>query len=74
MNAETTEPPSMGRVITEATIENLEDIWAAKRGLLPADDVRRISVSDALVDTGAILTFCSTCSRPSSALSGSSAV
>jgi len=49
------EPPSMGRVITEATIENLEDLWAAKRGLLPAEDVRRISVSDALVDTGATL-------------------
>ena len=55
MNAETTEPPSMGRVITEATIESLEDLWAAKRGLLPAEDVRRISVSDALVDTGATL-------------------
>jgi len=55
MNAGTMEPQSMGRVITEATIENLEDLWAAKRGLLPAEDVRRISVSDALVDTGATL-------------------
>ena len=55
MNAGTMEPPSMGRVITEATIENLEDLWAAKRGLLPAEDVRRVSVSDALVDTGATL-------------------
>lgn len=55
MNAATLEPPSMGRVITEATIENLEDLWAAKRGLLPAENVRRIYVADALVDTGATL-------------------
>ena len=27
MNAGTMEPPSMGRVITEATIENLEDLF-----------------------------------------------
>ena len=45
----------MGRVLTEATIENLEDLWAAKRGLLSADKVRRITVRDALVDTGATL-------------------
>jgi predicted aspartyl protease len=45
----------MGRVITEATIENLEDLWAVKRGLLTADQARRIVVPDALVDTGATL-------------------
>jgi predicted aspartyl protease len=45
----------MGRVLTEATIENLEDLWAAKRGLLAAEQVRRITVADALVDTGATL-------------------
>ncbi len=45
----------MGRVLTEATIENLEDLWAVKRGLLPPEQVRRISVADALVDTGATL-------------------
>ena len=28
------ETPSMGRVLTEATIENLEDLWAIKRGLM----------------------------------------
>jgi predicted aspartyl protease len=43
----------MGRVLTEATIENMEDLWAARRGLLPPDQVRRITVDDALVDTGA---------------------
>src|SRR3982750_1494198 len=45
----------MGRVLTEATIENFEDLWAVKRGLLAADAVRRIIVPDALVDTGATL-------------------
>jgi hypothetical protein len=45
----------MGRVLTEATIENLEDLWAVKRGLLSADQVRRLVVPDALVDTGATL-------------------
>ena len=46
---------TMGRVLTEATIENLEDLWAVKRGLLPPEQVRRITVADALVDTGATL-------------------
>lgn len=45
----------MGRVLTEATIENLEDLWAVKRGLLAPEQVRRITVADALVDTGATL-------------------
>ncbi len=45
----------MGRVLTEATIENLEDLMLADRGLLPRDQVRRVQVSDALVDTGATL-------------------
>lgn len=45
----------MGRVLTEATIENMEDLWAAKRGLLSADKVRAVTVQDALVDTGATL-------------------
>ncbi len=43
----------VGRVVTEATIESFEDLWAAKRGLLSADQVRRVTVPDALVDTGA---------------------
>jgi len=45
----------MGRVVTEATIENLEDLWAARKGLIPADQVRRVVIPDALVDTGATL-------------------
>ena len=49
------ESQTMGRVLTEATIENMEDLWALKRGLIAEHDVRRIAVSDALVDTGATL-------------------
>jgi predicted aspartyl protease len=49
------ETETMGRVTVEATIENIEDAWAAKRGLIPADQVRRIVVPDALVDTGATM-------------------
>ena len=45
----------MGRVMTEATIENLQDLWDAKRGMMPADQVRRSCVTNALVDTGATL-------------------
>lgn len=49
------EKQEMGRVLTEATIENLKDLWDAERGMIPADRVRRITVADALVDTGATL-------------------
>jgi predicted aspartyl protease len=45
----------MGRVLTEATIESLEDLWAAKRGLINSEQVRRLDLTDALVDTGATL-------------------
>lgn len=45
----------MGRVLTEATIENLEDQWAVNRGLITANEARKITVNDALVDTGATL-------------------
>lgn len=55
MNPELLESNTMGRVVTEATIENLEDLWAARRGLLPGEQVRRLTVSDALVDSGATL-------------------
>ena len=45
----------MGRVLTEATIENLKDKWDVERGLMPPDQARRVVVADALVDTGATL-------------------
>jgi predicted aspartyl protease len=47
------ETETMGRVLTEATIENLRDLWDVERGLLPSDQERRITVTDALADTGA---------------------
>jgi predicted aspartyl protease len=45
----------MGRVLTEATIESLKDLWDCERGMIPAEQVRRITLADALVDTGATL-------------------
>jgi predicted aspartyl protease len=47
------ETAPMGRVLTEATIENLQDLWDVERGLMPADQARKVVVTDALVDTGA---------------------
>jgi predicted aspartyl protease len=46
---------TMGRVTTEATIENQGDLWNVATGKLAEDAVRRITVSDALADTGATL-------------------
>ncbi len=43
----------MGRVLTAATIENLGDLFEVERGSRAPDEVRRIQVDDALVDTGA---------------------
>ena len=49
------ETDAVGRVMTEATIENMEDLWALKRGILADGQVRCVTVGDALVDTGATL-------------------
>jgi predicted aspartyl protease len=46
---------TMGRVLVEATIENLQDVWDAERGMIAEDQVHRITVKDALVDTGATM-------------------
>lgn len=43
----------MERVLVSAEIINLADLILPDKGLLPADQVRRIVVDDALVDTGA---------------------
>ncbi len=43
----------MGKVLVAATVENLDDLFAVGKGLLPADRVRRVDVADALIDTGA---------------------
>lgn len=43
----------MGRVAVTAVIESIEDLYRVRRGELADDQVRRVTVSDALIDTGA---------------------
>ena len=43
----------MGRVLTEVKIENVNDLLNSEQGVLPRDQVRQVTVEDALVDTGA---------------------
>jgi predicted aspartyl protease len=43
----------MGKVLVSATIENVYDLYEAEKGTIPADQVRKLEVADALVDTGA---------------------
>ena len=45
----------MGRVLTEAKIENLKDLWSCEDGLRRPEEVRSITIPDALVNTGATL-------------------
>ena len=45
----------VGRVLTEATLENLYDVFGAERGKIPPSQIRRVTVADALVDTGATM-------------------
>ncbi|HEX8199057.1 MAG TPA: hypothetical protein VF590_01115 [Isosphaeraceae bacterium] len=47
------ETPTLGKVLVAATIESLDDLVLANKGFLPADQVRRVDVTDALVDAGA---------------------
>ena len=47
------EGTTMGKVLVSAKIENLEDLFGAKKGLIGPQEVRAITVPDALVDTGA---------------------
>lgn len=47
------ETATMGKVLVSATVENLEDLFLVEQGRLPGDQVRRVEVADALVDTGA---------------------
>ena len=43
----------MGRVVVNARIENVFDVYAALQGKLTPTEVRAVDVPDALVDTGA---------------------
>ena len=47
------ETTTMGKVLVTAKIENLEDLYKVNQGLLADDQVRRIEVHDAVIDTGA---------------------
>jgi len=47
------ETATMGRVLVAARLENLEDVYKTAQGALPADQVRAVDVTDALIDTGA---------------------
>ena len=49
------ETATMGRVLAEATIENLGDLWGVEKGFVKPEEVRRVTVQDALVDTGSTL-------------------
>jgi clan AA aspartic protease len=48
-----TETATMGKVLVTAKIENLDDLFSAKKGLIPPEAIRSVEVTDALVDTGA---------------------
>jgi len=47
------ESGTMGIVLVSARIENLYDVKDAEKGLITSDQVRRVEVNDARVDTGA---------------------
>jgi len=47
------ESDTMGIVLVKAIIENLYDVRNAEEGLIPNEQIRRIEVDEARVDTGA---------------------
>jgi clan AA aspartic protease len=49
------EVDTMGKVLVTAKIESLDDLFQVERGQLTDDQVRRIEVDNALVDTGATI-------------------
>jgi predicted aspartyl protease len=44
---------TMGKVLVAATVENIYDLYEVSKGALKPEEVRRVEVPDALVDTGA---------------------
>lgn len=49
------ETNTMGKVLVTAKVENMEDLYGVQQGLIKPEEVRRIEVTDALVDTGATI-------------------
>lgn len=47
------ENPTMGKVLVPAKIESLDDLFDVRKGRMAEAEVRRVEVSDALVDSGA---------------------
>jgi predicted aspartyl protease len=47
------ETATMGKVLVTAKVENLDDLFEVRKGQRADVDVRRVEVTDALVDTGA---------------------
>lgn len=47
------ETETMGRVLVQAKIENLGDLFMLDRGLIKPEEVRTVVVDQALIDTGA---------------------
>jgi clan AA aspartic protease len=43
----------MGRVTTTAKVENIKDLWEVESGMRGAEKARHVTVSNALIDTGA---------------------
>ena len=43
----------MGKAVVSAKIENLEDVFAVRQGTLAPENVRKVEVPDALIDTSA---------------------
>ena len=60
---ESAESYFMGRVVIPVVVENLRDALDAHDGKLPPDEVRRVAIDKALIDTGA-----STLSLPTSVI------
>ena len=49
------EQSAVGKVVVQASIENLSDLYQAERGSIAPEQVRKIEVRDALIDTGATM-------------------
>ncbi len=47
------EPPTMGKVIVTAKVENMDDLVMVYRGHLKPEEARSVEITDALADTGA---------------------
>ena len=51
------ESATMGKVLVTAKIENLNDVFEAEAGTRKPEDIRRVEVTDAMIDTGATMLF-----------------